>query len=136
MLLSTYKKVIELFKDGNGYRSAAELKEQKITTVQIKELVSEGIVESVSHGYYWLIDKENGKPENYKYIEACMVNPRAVICADSACYYYGLIDKAPEKLSVATLKTDRSRMQLNFPVTRHYYSNLAFEDDMDVVETP
>ena len=65
-----------------------------------------------------------------------MVNPRAVICADSACYYYGLIDKAPEKLSVATLKTDRSRMQLNFPVTRHYYSNLAFEDDMDVVETP
>lgn len=136
MLLSTYKKVIELFKDGNGYRSAAELKEQKITTVQIKELVSEGIVERVSHGYYWLIDKENGKPENYKYIEACMVNPRAVICADSACYYYGLIDKAPEKLSVATLKTDRSRMQLNFPVTRHYYSNLAFEDDMDVVETP
>lgn len=136
MLLSTYKRVIELFENGNGYRSAAELKEQKITTVQIKELVSEGIVERVSHGFYWLIDKENGKPENYQLIEACMVNPRSVICADSACYFHGLIDKAPEKLSVATLKTDRSRMQLNFPVKRHYYSNLAFDEDMKIVETP
>ena len=37
---------------------------------------------------------------------------------------------------MATLKTDRSKMQLNFPVTRHYYSDLAFEQDLEVVETP
>ena len=136
MLLNTYQKVIDLFESGNGYRNAAELKEAKITTVQIKELVQKGIVERVSHGHYWLIDQENGKPDNYRMIEACRVNPRAVICADSACYYHGLIDVEPEKLSVATLKTDRSRMQLNFPVSRHYYSDLAFEQNMDVVETP
>ncbi|MCI5640495.1 MAG: type IV toxin-antitoxin system AbiEi family antitoxin domain-containing protein [Lachnospiraceae bacterium] len=136
MLLSTYQKVLELFQSGNGYRNAAELKEAKITTVQIKELVNKGIVERVSHGHYWLIDEENGKPENYRMIETCQVNPRAVICADSACYYHGLLDKEPEKLSIATLKTDRSRMQLNFPVTRHYYSDLAFEQDMQVVDTP
>ena len=136
MLLSTYQKVIALFESGNGYRNASELKDAKITTVQIKELVNKGIVEHVSHGFYWLIDEEKGKPENYQFIEACMVNPRAVICADSACYFHGLIDKMPETLSVATLKTDRSRMQLNFPVCRHYYSNLAFEQDMDTVETP
>lgn len=136
MLLSTYKKIIDLFKEGNGYKNAAELKEQKITTVQIKELVNEGIVERVSHGYYWLIDKENGKPKNYQYIEACMINSRAVICADSACYFNGLIENSPKKLSIATLKTDRSRMQLNFPITRHYYSNLAFEEGLRVADTP
>ena len=136
MLLNTYQKVISLFEQGNGYKSAAELKDARITTVQIKELVNKGIVEHVSHGFYWLIDEENGKPKNYQLIEACMVNPRAVICADSACYYHGLIDKEPEKLSVATLKTDRSRMQLNFPVSRHYYSNLAFEQDMQTIDTP
>ncbi len=136
MLLSTYQKVIALFESGNGYRNASELKDSKITTVQIKELVNKGIVEHVSHGFYWLVDEENGKPENYKFIEACMVNPRSVICADSACYYHGLIDKEPEVLSVATLKTDRSRMQLNFHVCRHYYSNLAFEQDMETVKTP
>ena len=136
MLLNTYEKVTKLFRDGNGYRNAAQLKQEKVTTVQIKELVKKGILERVSHGYYWLIDEEKGKPENYKMIEACMVNPKAVICADSACYYHGLIDKVPEKLSVATLKTDRSKMQLNFPVTRHYYSDLAFEQDLEVVDTP
>lgn len=136
MLLNTYEKVTKLFRDGNGYRNAAQLKEAKVTTVQIKELVEKGIIERVSHGHYWLIDEEKGKPENYQMIEACMVNPRAVICADSACYYHGLIDKKPEKLSVATLKTDRSKMQLNFPVTRHYYSDLAFEQDLETVETP
>lgn len=136
MLLSTYQKVLALFQSGNGYRNASELKDSKITTVQIKELVKKGIVEHVSHGFYWLVDEENGKPDNYKLIEACMVNPRAVICADSACYYHGLIDKEPEVLSVATLKTDRSRMQLNFLVCRHYYSNLAFEQDMTVENTP
>lgn len=136
MLLNTYEKVMKLFHDGKGYRSAAQLKEAKVTTVQIKELVRRGILERVSHGYYWLVDEENGKPENYKMIEACMVNSRAVICADSACYYHGLIDTAPEKLSVATLKTDRSKMQLNFPVSRHYYSDLAFEQDIEILETP
>lgn len=136
MLLNTYQKVIDLFESGNGYRSASELKEARITTVQIKELVNKGIVERVSHGHYWLIDPEKGKPENYQMIEACRVNPRAVICADSACYYHGLLDAETEKLSVATLKTDRSRMQLNFPVCRHYYSDLAFEQDMQVIQTP
>lgn len=136
MLLNTYEKVTKLFRDGNGYRNAAQLKDAKVTTVQIKELVNKGILERVSHGHYWLIDEEKGKPENFEMLEACMVNPRAVICADSACYYHGLIDTAPKKLSVATLKTDRSKMQLNFPVTRHYYSDLAFEQDLEVVDTP
>ncbi len=136
MLLNTYEKVTKLFREKNGYLNASELKEAKVTTVQIKELVEKGILERVSHGHYWLIDEENGKPDNYQMIEACMVNPRAVICADSACYYHGLIDERPKKLSVATLKTDRSKMQLNFPVTRHYYSDLAFDQDMETIETP
>lgn len=136
MLLNTYQKAIELFENAHGYLSASALKEAKITTVQIRELVNKGIVERVSHGHYWLIDTKNGKPENYRMIEACRVNPRAVICADSACYYHGLIDVETERLSIATLKTDRSRMQLNFPVCRHYYSDLAFEQDLQEIDTP
>lgn len=135
MLLNTYEKVTKLFEEGNGYRSASQLKEARVTTVQIKELVKKGIIERISHGHYWLIDEENGKPENYEMIEIGKVNPKAVICADSACYFHGLIKDKPKKLSVATLKTDRSKMQMNFPVTRHYYSDLAFEQDVEVVET-
>lgn len=133
MLLNTYEKVIKMFQDGKGYRNAAELKEARITTVQIKELVDKDILERVSHGYYWL--KGNEKPKDYQMIEACMVNPRAVICADTACYYHGLLEEPPAKTSIATLKTDRSKMQLNFPVSRHYYSDLTFEEDLLEVDT-
>ncbi|MCD7825131.1 MAG: type IV toxin-antitoxin system AbiEi family antitoxin domain-containing protein [Clostridiaceae bacterium] len=136
MLLNTYEKLIKLFQDHQGYRTAAQLKEAGVTTVQIKELVDKGVVERVAHGNYWLVDEENGKPEYYQMIEVCMVNPRAVICADSACYFHGLIDTEPEKLSIATLKTDRSKMQMHFPVTRHYYSDLAYEEDMQTVNMP
>lgn len=136
MLRNTYHRIVELFADNHGYLSAARLREQKVTTIQIKELVTDGTVEKISHGHYWLVDEEKGKPENYKLIETCLTNPKAVICADSACYFHGLIAKEPKKLSVATLKTDRSRMHLNFPVTRHYYSDLAFEQDLQVVSTP
>ncbi len=135
MLLNTYEKVTKLFEEGKGYRSAAQLKDARVTTVQIKELVQKGILERISHGHYWLIDEENGKPENYEMIEIGKVNPRAVICADSACYFHGLIKEKPKRLSVATLKTDRSKMQMNFPITRHYYSDLAFEQDLQEVET-
>ena len=48
MLLNTYKKVMDLFESGNGYRDASELKDAKITTVQIKELVNMGIIERVA----------------------------------------------------------------------------------------
>ncbi|MBR1742117.1 MAG: type IV toxin-antitoxin system AbiEi family antitoxin domain-containing protein [Lachnospiraceae bacterium] len=131
MLLNTYEKVTELFQGGNGYMSAAELRAAKVTTVQIKELVDKGVIEKISHGYYWLINEKKGKVENYEMLETCLVNHRAVICADSACYYHGLIKEKPKKLSVATLKTDRSKMQLNFPITRHYFSDLAFEQDLE-----
>ncbi len=136
MLLNTYEKVTKLFRDHEGYRSAAQLKEAGVTTIQIKELVNKGVIERVAHGNYWMVDKENGKPENYRMIEVCMVNPKAVICADSACYFHGLIDKEPEKLSIATLKTDRAKMQMQFPVTRHYYSDLAYDEDLERIKTP
>ncbi|MDD7402502.1 MAG: hypothetical protein SO170_08135 [Butyribacter sp.] len=135
MLKSTYQKIVKLFQENNGYVNAALLKKEKVTTVQIKELLQNGTIEKVSHGHYWLVSEE-GKPENYKLLETCQTNPKAVICADSACYYHGLIKEEPEKLSIATAKTDRSRMQLPFPVCRHYYSDVAFEQDLQIIETP
>ena len=135
MLQETYERIIKLFEANHGYLSAAQLREEKITTIQVKQLLTDGILEKVSHGHYWLVDREHGKPEYYKMIEVCRSHPKAVICADSACYYHGLIKKEPKKLSVATLKTDRSRMRFSFPITRHYYSNLAFEQELQTVDT-
>lgn len=136
MLLKTYEKIMEMFDKANGYLTTQELQANKITMIQLTDLINMGILERVTHGVYWRIDKINGKPENYKYIELAKANSKSVVCAESALYYHGYIDKEPEKVAIATGRTDRARMNVNFPTKRHYFSENAINDDAELVETP
>lgn len=135
MLLKTYEKVNALFEEAGGYLSTKELLANKITTIQIRTFLQEGRIEKVSHGHYWNLMTKHEKPKNYKMLEACMTNRRAVICALSACYYHGIIKEEPEALYVATQRTDRGEMKLKFPVSRHYFSVANFEEDLQQVQT-
>lgn len=130
MLKRTYDKVNTLFEEAGGYLPARVLLANKITTIQIRSMLEEGKIERISHGNYWNLMSGRKKPKHYKMVEACMTNPKAVICALSACYYHGLIDEEPEKLYIATARTDRGGMKLTFPVSRHYFSVQAFGDDI------
>lgn len=130
MLQRTYDKVNQLFQESNGYLPTRKLLENKITTIQIRTMLKEGKLEKISHGNYWNRMSGKKKPKHYKMLEACMTNPKAVICSLSACYYHGLLDEEPDKLYVATARTDRGGMKLNFPVSRHYYSVTTFEDEV------
>lgn len=135
MLQTTYDKVNALFEEENGYLPTRTLLRNKITTIQIRALLNEGKIEKISHGHYWNLMSGKKKPKHYKMIEACMTNPRAIICALSACYFHGLIEEEPDKLYVATEREDRGKMTLNFPVSRHYFSAITFEDSMHTVKT-
>lgn len=135
MLKKTYEKVNKLFEEGHGYLPTRKMLDNKITTIQIRSMLEEGQIEKVSHGNYWNLMSGKKKPKHYKMLEACMTNHRAVICALSACYFHGLIDEEPDKLYVATARTDRGGMRLNFPVSRHYFSVTTFEDDVLNVKT-
>ena len=134
MLKKTYDKVNALFEEGNGYLPTRKLLENKITTIQIRSLLQEGKIEKISHGNYWNLMSNNKKPKHYKMLEACMTNPRAIICALSACYYHGILKEEPEKLYVATARTDRGGMKLTFPISRHYFSVQSFEEDVKKVK--
>ncbi len=135
MLQRTYDKVNALFEENNGYLPTRTLLDNKITTIQIRTMLEEGKIEKVSHGHYWNRMSGREKPKNYKMLEACMTNPKVVICALSACYYHGIIQDEPEKLYIATARTDRGGMRLTFPVSRHYFSVQAFEEDVKTVKT-
>ncbi len=135
MLQKTYEKVNALFEEGNGYISTRKLLDNSITTIQIRTMLTEGKIEKISHGNYWNLMSGRKKPKYYKMLEACMTNRKAIICSLSACYFHGLIDEEPDKLYVATARTDRGGMKLNFPVSRHYYSMEYFEEDMLNVKT-
>ena len=85
MLKRTYDKVNALFDEAGGYLPARELLANKITTIQIRSMLQDGKIERISHGNYWNLMQGKKKPKHYKMIEACMTNPKAVICALSAC---------------------------------------------------
>ena len=135
MLQRTYDKVNALFEEGNGYLPTRKMLDNKITTIQIRTMLEEGKIEKISHGNYWNLMSGKKKPKHYKMLEACMTNKKAVICSLSACYFHGLLEEEPDKLYVATARTDRGGMKLNFPVSRHYFSVSSFEDNVLNVKT-
>lgn len=135
MLRETVIKIERLSRKYKGYISTEELLREGITNRQIGVFVEIEMLERVCHGYYWFHCFAFAKPWDYKALEVCFSDPEAVICADSACFYLGLIDQEPERLSAATRRSDRRKLSMNFPVSRHYYSERLFPEYQNVVET-
>lgn len=127
MRTNTYVKLEILYRKYRGYVETRKILEEGFSNRQISVLVEEGYLEKVSHGYYWLSGGQCKKPQDYKCIEVCLSNPRAVICMDSSLYFQKVITKEPEYLSIATERTDRSILKMNFPTRRHYFSGSNFE---------
>lgn len=130
-----YDKVRNISEKYKGYIDTEDLMKEGLTNRQIGLLTAEEKLEKIAHGHYWVNSDAYGKPEDYKAVEVARVNENAVICADSACYYMGLIDVEPQVLSIATKRSDRHKMKMNFEVSRHYFSEQAFEDEKHVFDT-
>lgn len=122
MRINTYVKLESMYRRSRGYVRTKELLEAGFSNRQIAVLTEEGYFEKICHGHYWLAGGQYKKPLDYKCIEVCLCNPRAVICTSSALYYQGVLKTEPECLSVATERTDRSMLKMNFPIKRHYFS--------------
>lgn len=131
----TYAKLENIYRKFNGYTSTKTLLNEGLSNRQIAALAEEGYLEKVCHGYYWLAGKGVDKPLDYKCIEACLSDAKAVICMKSALYYQGVIEMEPEYLSVATERTDRSLLKMNFLTDRHYFSDKNFQIGITKKET-
>ncbi len=135
MLLRTYNTIMKMFDDANGYLTTKELMSNKITMLQISDLVKLGEIERVTHGVYWRVNPAIPKPAEYKYLEVSKADENCIICADSALYYMGYIETEPEILSIATARSDRSRINVNFEIKRHYFSDSNFMEASKLIET-
>lgn len=135
MRANTYGKMNHLYKKYRGYTSTRGLTEEGLTNRQISVLAEEGYLERVCHGHYWMLQCGYEKPYDYKCIEACLSNPRAVISMKSACFYQGMTEQEPEYLTVSTERTDRSAMKTNFPIERHFFSGSNFRLGLKHVKT-
>lgn len=111
---NTYVKLETVYKKYRGYVGTKVLLEEGFSNRQIAVLAEEGYLEKICHGWYWLAGGQDKKPQDYKCVEVCLSDPRAVICMDSALYYQKEIAEEPEYLSIATERTDRSTLKMNF----------------------
>lgn len=135
MRKQSYERLEKLYKEHHGYVKTTDLLKGGFTNRQIAQLLEEGYLEKIANGSFWMKRCGLEKPFDYKPVETCLVNPEAVVIADSACFYQGLINVEPDRLSIATRRTDRHQMQLPFPVSRHYLAEDTYEEHRKSVIT-
>lgn len=107
-----------IFKKHGNVMRTAELAMSKIYYADIQRLLEDGIVEKVKRGYYHLIDEENMS-------EANIINhlfPDAILCMNTALFYYGYSDRTPSEWHLAVNKNiQKSRLKIDYPFIKPYY---------------
>lgn len=101
-----------------GYiMTTAELKANKIYYVDIQKLLNDGSVERIRRGYYQWINHFAGN-------EISIINrlfPDAVLCMQTALFYYRYSDINPIEWSISIDKNaSRKRTKIDYPFVRAY----------------
>ncbi|WP_413854057.1 type IV toxin-antitoxin system AbiEi family antitoxin domain-containing protein [Candidatus Ruminimicrobium bovinum] len=111
------KKIKEKFIKNNGILKSNQLYDLDLNYNDIQYLIEEDSIEKIRNGYYCL--KGNNYSEE-KLIS--LLFPTAVICMDSALFYYGYSDKTPLCWHIAVNKDiSKAKFKISFPVVKPYY---------------
>ncbi len=107
----------EIFSAYNNVMSTAELKAKKIYYSDIQQLLQEGFIEKIRRGYYHWIEEFDGS-------EIVIINklfPDAVLCMETALFYYRYSDRNPAEWNIAIDKNaSRQRTKIDYPFIKAY----------------
>lgn len=107
----------EIFSAYNNVMSTAELKAKKIYYSDIQQFLQEGFIEKIRRGYYHWIEEFDGS-------EIVIINklfPDAVLCMETALFYYGYSDRNPAEWNIAIDKNaSRQRTKIDYPFIKAY----------------
>lgn len=108
----------DTFEHHNGMMRTRELYEAHVFYNDIQLLIERGIIEKVRYGYYQWIDSENLS-------EAATVTrlfPDAIMCMDTALFYYRYSDRTPLAWHLAVSKdSNKSRFKIDYPFIKPYF---------------
>lgn len=115
------KKLIDVarrvFSDHNFIMTTAELNSYKFYYADIQKLLNEGLIERVKQGYYHWVDSYEGQ-------EVRIINrlfPDAVLCMETALFYYHYSDRNPAEWNITIDKnTSRNRTKIDYPFIKAY----------------
>ena len=109
--------VRKLFSQYDYVMTTAELTASKLYYVDIKRLLNEGLIEKVKRGYYYWI-------EDCGESEIVIINrlfPDAVLCMQTALFYYQYSDRNPAEWNFAIDKNvSKRRTKIDNPFIRAY----------------
>lgn len=109
--------VRKLFSQYDYVMTTAELTASKLYYVDIKQLLNEGLIEKVKRGYYYWI-------EDCGESEIVIINrlfPDAVLCMETAFFYYQYSDRNPAEWNFAIDKNvSKRRTKIDNPFIRAY----------------
>ena len=89
-----------------------------IPAVDVVNLCNTGYLERIRHGYYQLADGDTYSEEQ---LLATLI-PKAIICVESALFYYGYSDFAPRKWSIAVPRSmSRTKLDIDALTLQPYY---------------
>ena len=107
----------KLFSQHNYVMTTAELTASQLYYKDIKLLLDEGLIERVRRGYYYWI-------ENFGGSEVAIINrlfPDAVLCMETALFYYRYSDRNPAEWNFAIDKNvSKLRTKIDYPFIRAY----------------
>lgn len=105
----------QIFDAHNGIMKTKEIYDNKIYSHYLANLVKQGYVERIRHGYYQWQDER-------AFSEAAMIAslfPDAVLCRESALQYYGYTDRTPAAWCLAVDRdSTRSRFKIDYPIVK------------------
>ena len=89
-----------------------------IPAVDVVNLCNAGYLERIRHGYYQLADGDTSSEEQ---LLAALI-PKAIVCVESALFYYGYSDFAPRKWSIAVPRSmSRTKLDIDALALQTYY---------------
>ena len=113
-----FEEIKDIFEQYNGMLRTRELYKAHIYYHDIQLLIERGIIEKLRYGYYQWTDSENPS-------EAATVTrlfPDAILCMDTALFYYRYSDRTPLAWHLAVSKdSGKSRFHIDYPFIKPYY---------------
>lgn len=107
----------EIFSDYDYIMTTAQLNAEKLYYRDIQRMLDEGLIEKIKRGYYHWI-------EDYGNSEIVIINslfPDAVLCMETALFYYRYSDRNPAEWNIAIDKnTSRQRTKIDYPFIKAY----------------
>ncbi len=110
------------FKKQGGVLKTAELNQLGLSSRQIKNLLEEGVISKIKHGFYELSDYVTREE-----VIIARLFPQAVIFLESALMYYEYTDRIPSTWQIAVDRdSKKTQYKIDYPVIEPYYLEPKF----------